>query len=903
VGRVNALLGAFNRGVVSNLALARIDIARIQLSAALQTNWMPRTLGPMMVRAGLAYTGTTNDNQFAKHIPFIFSSTDLALIELTDQAIRVIVDDVPITRGSVSSAVTNGTFNTNLTGWTDSDEAGATSAWATGGYASLTGTGFNAAILRQEVTVAAGDQNDEHALRVVVNRGPVLLRVGSAAGGDQYISETSLGTGTHSLAFTPTGNFHIQIFNRNRRAALVDSVTVEAAGVMELPAPWIEDEFGLIRYEQSGDIVYVACSTEVSPRKIERRGARSWSIVTYAPNDGPFRNINVTPIRLTPSATVGNITLAASADFFKSTNVGSLFSIESVGQKVTGILNGDDQFTNEIRVTGVGATRQFIINIDGTFSATLTLQRSVSEPGAWVDVASYTTTVPAQGYVDGLDNQIIYYRIGIKSGAYTSGSADVYLEFSGGSRTGIVRVTGYTSETQVDAEVLTELGGTTASTDWSEGAWSQRRGFPSSVALYEGRLWWAGKGFIWGSVSDAYESFDPETEGDSGPISRSIGFGPVDSINWLAPLERLVMGTAGAEVVARSSTFDEPLTPTNFNLKAPSTQGSANIAPVLIDAKGLFVQKSGERVYELDYNGTTLKYESSDLTVLVPEIGRPGIAGMAVQRSPDTRVHCWRTDGKVAVLVFDRAENVICWVLVETDGFVEDVVVLPGTEEDSVYYTVRRTVDGSTVRYREKWALESTCTGLPEARIADAHIMYSGAATTTITGLDHLEGETVVCWGWNTEEPFTNSIGTVIGLDLGTFVVSGGQITGLSDEVTDACVGLAYTADFKSTKLAFGAQLGTALTQKKKIKNVGFILINTHIGGLQYGPDFDHLNPLPLNEGGRDYDEDHIWGEYDFEAMEFDGDTVPDARFCLRGVAPRPATVLAAVLGVEEHDK
>lgn len=899
---VNGLLGAFNRGVVSDLSLARIDIARIQLSASQQTNWMPRTLGPMMLRAGLGYTGATKDNAFAKHVPFIFSSSDLALIELTDEAIRIIIDDTPITRGSVSSAVTNGTFGSDISGWTDADEAGAASTWLTGGYAKLVGTGFNAAILRQEVTVAAGDQNDEHALRIVINRGPVLLRVGSAAGGDQYISETALGTGTHSLAFTPTGNFHIQIFNRNKREALVDSIAVEAAGVMELPAPWIEEELPLIRHEQSGDIVYVACSTEVQPRKIERRATRSWSIVTYSPNDGPFRVINVTPIRLTPSALNGNITLTSSSAFFKSTNVGSLFSIESIGQKVEGSFSGEDQFTNEIRVTGIGASRAFTVTIAGTFVGTLTLQRSVSEPGAWVDITNYTVPVTTS-VNDALDNQIIYYRIGIKSGNYTSGTADASLTFSGGSRTGIVRVTGYTSETSVAAEVLVELGGTTASTDWSEGAWSQRRGYPSSVALYEGRLWWAGKGFIWGSVSDAYESFDPETEGDSGPISRSIGFGPVDSINWLAPLERLLMGTSGAEVVARSSSFDEPLTPTNFNLKAPSTQGSAAIAPVIIDSKGLFVHKSQSRVYELSYNGTTYNYESSDLTVLTPEIGQPSILGMAVQRSPDTRVHCWRSDGVVGVLVFDRAENVICWIPIETDGDVEDVVILPGTIEDSVHYIVKRTINGSTVRFREKWALESECTGKPDCKLADAHVVYSGAATTTITGLSHLEGETVVCWGWNTTTPFEDYLGNEIGKDFGTFVVSGGQITGLSDAVTNACVGLGYTADFESTKLAFGAQMGTALTQKKKIKNIGFILKNTHIGGLRYGPDFDNLSDLPLNEKGRDMEEDHIYSAYDFEAMEFDGDTEEDPRICLRAAAPRPCTVLAAVFGVDEHDK
>jgi hypothetical protein len=43
--------------------------------------------------------------------------------------------------------------------------------------------------------------------------------------------------------------------------------------------------------------------------------------------------------------------------------------------------------------------------------------------------------------------------------------------------------------------------------------------------------------------------------------------------------------------------------------------------------------------------------------------------------------------------------------------FVEDVVVLPaldGQLDDQVYYVVRRTINGATVRYLEKWAQESS---------------------------------------------------------------------------------------------------------------------------------------------------------------------------------------------------
>src|SRR3546814_7919587 len=96
-----------------------------------------------------------------------------------------------------------------------------------------------------------------------------------------------------------------------------------------------------------------------------------------------------------------------------------------------------------------------------------------------------------------------------------------------------------------------------------------------------------------------------------------------------------------------------------------------------------------------------------------------------------------RVDGTVAVLIYQPAEEVKCWVEVETDGDVEDIVVLPGTREDAVYYLVKRTIDGNTKRYLEKWAMESECQGASLNKQADSFLAYSGVAISTITGLDH----------------------------------------------------------------------------------------------------------------------------------------------------------------------
>jgi hypothetical protein len=867
---------SLNRGIMSRLGVARVDLKRTGLAAEQQTNWMPRVLGSMSLRPGFEYLGTTYNNAVARNIPFVYAADDCARIELTDSLMRVWVDDALVSRTSVSTAIANGTFDTDLASWTDADESGATSEWVAGGYMSLAGTNNNYAIRRQEVTVAAADRSKEHALRIVVARGPVMFRCGSTAGGDEYLNERTLRTGTHSLTFTPTGNFHLQFSNLYKNAVLVDSVAVESSGTFTLPIPWAASELPKLRYTQSADVLFVACAGKQQYR-IERWSTTGWSIVKYEPTDGPFRLINTSPITLTPSAIDGEITLTASKPLFKSTHVGALFRHTSSGQYVEADVSGPDQWTDPILVNGVGGERRFAVLVEGTWSGTVRLQYSVAEPGSWVDVQSYTQNVSFSNS-DDLDGQIIYYRIGIKGGEYTSGTAEVSLYISSGSSTGTMRITGVTNSTTASATVVDTLGGATASTDWWEGAWSDFRGWPSAVGLYEGRLWWVGKSNIWGSVSDAYESFDDEIEGDSGPIDRTIGEGPVDVINWLLPMQQMVIGTDSAELVVRSSALDEPLTPTAFTIKPVTTQGSKKIAAARVDEMGFFVQRSGQKVYMLS-TGEGASLGSEDVTQLVPDLNEGGINFIAVQRQPDTRLHCVRADGKVSVMVFDKVETVMGWCLVETDGVVEDICVLPGEGEDAVYYIVRRTINGATVRYHEKWAKESECRGGTVNKQADAFYYYDdGILTATITGLSHLEGKEVVVWG--------------AGKDLGTYTVSGGQIT-LSEAVSSAIVGLGYTADYQSMKQGLSEALALPLNQTKRISEVGLVLADTHYQGLEFGQDFDTLEPLPLMEDETVTPDDTVWEAYDKGFLDFVGDWTTDARICLRARAPRPCTVLA----------
>lgn len=882
------VLAVFNRGIIDKKALARVDVNRVALSAETQTNWIPRVLGSMSLRPGTICHGEVDGP--GAYIPFVFRRDDVAILEFTPNKMRIWDDGDTLEQETpVTASILNPTFENDISGWIDEDEAGAVSSHNPDGYLELFGTRYTESRRRQ--TILISQENTPHRLRIKVERGPLLIRIGTTGGADDVFRQAVLRTGVHSIAFVPPiGPITIELASSLNYPVLVDEIDFVRLGVVEVDTPYDSlEDIRLIRWQRINDVIFLACSG-YQQRRIERRENGSWSFVLYEADDGPYLGPNTDGTRITPSSISGEVTLTSSRSLFRSTSVGQIFSLTSQGQKVEADLSSESAFTNDIRITGVGDSREFRIIREGTFTGTLTLQRSDGETGSFVDVRTFTTEGTTT-FDDGFDNSISFYRIGFDVGDYTSGTADVSLEYANGSITGVVRVTEYISDTEVRGVVLSDLGEAEPTEIWEAGVWNDLDGYPTATALFDGRLWWLGQGRSYGSISDIFNGFDPDFEGDAGPINRSVGDGATDNINWALPLQRLIAGSDSSEHSIRSTTFEEPITDSNYNVKDSSTQGSAAVPALRIDGRGQYVQASGRKVYEVDFDLEKSDYTSADLTALVPDIAGDDLARLvrsALQRQPDTRSYYVRSDGKIAMLVRDRAEDVLAWVILETAGEVIDVTVLPGESEDRVFWMVKRTINGEVKYFHEEMARSSQCVGGEINRQADCSVLYDGAAATVIPGLSHLEGEEVVAWG--------------NGKDLGAYVVSGGSIT-LSEPASRAWVGLGYTAPYRSSKLALQLPTGITLTQMERIDHIGFVLVDTHTQGLKYGPDFDRMDDLPLVERGALVDTNSVWDEFDGAMMEFNDDWSTDPRVCLMAAAPRPVTVMAAVINIDRQQK
>lgn len=904
MARVKTHVHHFSAGEASDAGLARIDLELARLFAEVQENLFPHRIGKGQFRPGTKYLTTSLSGNRPRYLPFVREIDDVALLELTDSTLRVLVDDTVITRPSVTSSVTNGDFGASGS-WTLTASDGAVATIASDRLTLDANAKGSDAYAEQAVSTSSADT--EHALEIHVTRGPIEFRCGSTSGGEDYISETTLDTGYHSLSFTPTDStYYVRFLTRRQREARVNSIEVASAGEMQLTAPWTAAQLRSISFDQSADIVYLA-NANWRQRKIERRGTRSWSVVEYHADDGPFRPATTQTIGLTPSANANEATITADGAAFNSTMVGSLIRLFHQRTDSTVDLAGDDVYTDVFVTRGVKASfyndRAFTYTITGTWTGTIRVQRSLTGPdGDFHDFTAIqnsatidTTTNVSRTHLDEADsnNLVAYMRVGFVDGKYTSGVATLQIQYEGYSAQGIGRITAVNAEDEIEVEVLDNFNAISNTRNWRLGSWSQLYGWPSAVVFYDGRLFWGGKDEFWGSESDSFTAFGLETEGDSGSIQRSVATGgQVSQINWFLPLQRLIIGTVGAEVSVRSSSFDEPLTPDNITLKDASTYGSSEISPIKIDSRGIFVHRSGRAVYALQYSFDANDYVAVDLTRYNEDICGDGIVELTSQREPEPYIWAARQDGQCAILIYGPDQEIEGWsrFITAPTAAASDTVVsvasLPGAIEDSVYLSVERTINGSTVYMLEKLTQRSYAEGAADNRMADAHVTYDGPITTC-TGLDHLEGETVIAWG--------------NGKDLGSYTVSSGQIT-LSEEATTVCVGLKYSWRYKSSRLAYGGTGGTALLQKKQVPRIGAVLSNTHHRAFRVSnQSFDKMFDLPQTKDGKAVAEDTIYSAFDEVSFAVGGKWDTDSRVYLSGDAPLPATINALVYDVDTN--
>ncbi len=578
----------------------------------------------------------------------------------------------------------------------------------------------------------------------------------------------------------------------------------------------------------------------------------------------------------------GTGTLTASDAMFESGHADALFKLTQ--KRVLTDTSGTKTGTNTgIIGVAIDIKGSFNFNTHGTWIGTVKLERN--EDGTnWEIFRTYVGNKDRNVQLTTIEeDDNVQYRINVT--AHTSGTIRADITVNASTQDSIVRITSVTSSYLVSIKFITPSPEVTATKRWAEGAWSGVRGYPSAVTFFGERIVF---GFtnsdqqnIWLSEVGKFEDFEA---GVNDADAFTLTLPTANRGRWLGSLEVLAAGTSGDEWRIRSSTLDEALTPTNWDIKRQGARGSANIQALEVNEAIIFIDYVARKIREFTYNDERLKYVSPDLTALAEDITSGGITSIAIQRNPDSIL--WFTIANSPYLIsmtYEREQNVVAFANhpLGGGGIAESVIVTPSTDEDIITLTVKWTISGVTKRYildmqPRDWG---SLTNAANSFFVDAGIVDT-SASTTISDLGHLEGETVAV--------------LVDGAVQARQVVSGGEIT-ITESGDRVVVGLPYTYQVSPMRLDITTSRGTTHGTIAKVSEIVVSLYAS--ANVKYGDGIDTYDMEFRTTEDYDSPPDLFTG--DTENLSFDGGFNTDMNIVISGSDPLPCTVRAIIARID----
>jgi hypothetical protein len=565
--------------------------------------------------------------------------------------------------------------------------------------------------------------------------------------------------------------------------------------VYEFTHTYTQAQLAGIRPRQAGDVI-VLCHADstVRTKRLKRTAIDNWTFGDFVFENGPWRAENIVTGH-TITVTVGTATndLDAATD----STAGTILPGGTVTLTASSAL---------FEAGHVGALWRF--------------RQSDGNPG----VESWA---PGKAFVTGeycLSNGRVYKRAGGSGGAGTTPPVHEGGTISDGKMlwayrhdgAGVVQITDVSSPTVATGTVLRgiPLRSTQSTSYWSEGAYSDYRGWPTAVpAVREER-------FVFGAANAEPDKFDATvTAGftvDKGDFTPGLGTGRVvDSdavrrfagdepsrIVWFMSGSQLVAGTTAQEVLISGATLDDPLSPSGCTARPLTDHGSADVIPVKAHDAILYVALGGQTLRELRV-APDQSFSNRDLSVLASHIAGRGIVELAWQKD-ENLLWARLADGGLAAFTYHAEQQVYGWTRQDIAGaggggwIVESLASLPGAGGRTVIWIIaRRTKGGSPQR---------CILALSRARDGvryDAAEIYEGSAVTGVSGLNHLEGEAVSLLASGAEYRGVVVTGGVASLPPG------------APAATRIVAGLPYTWRFESLPLDLQ---GPGSTQGRKIK-------------------------------------------------------------------------------------
>ena len=721
---------------------------------------------------------------------------------------------------------------------------------------------------------------------------------GSAArrSGSQFISEvktSSKKTRLIPFEFSTTQTYILEFGDQYIRV-YKDKGQVQSGGsAVEISTPYLEAELFDLKFAQSADVLYI-CHPNHEVEKLSRTSHTSWTLADVDFTKGPMQDANTTTTTLNPGATaVGTgVSLAASAT--TGINSGSGFQSTDVGRFV--FLHG-----GYAKITGVTDTTNATIEILTTLSASTATENW--RLGAFSDTTGHPSCVTffEQRLVfAGTTNQpqTVFFS---KSGDYENMDANIggtiadsdaiiytiasnqvnAIRFMTATRTLIIGTAG--GEFSVSgggADVAITPTNILIKKQSNHGAANLDALAVGNVTLFMQRARRKMRELAYNFDVDGYIAPDMTILAEhitEGGITQMAYQQEPNQIIWLVRGDGELIGftyqreqqvTAWHRHIFGGKFVEATITVTDFaNIadntkivltKSDGTSTTFNSATSATSGKFHTTSSNNQTATNLK----TLIDADSDFTATVSTN-----TVTIKETAPQATGFLTMTTGDTTRLASTDEGKAIC----------ESVAVIPTDDtEYEVYIIMKRTINGSTKRYIEVLnTFDFTETDNTTFNFLDSQLDYNGSAVTTISGLSHLEGQTVAI--------------LADGATHANKIVSSGEIS-LDRSATKVKVGLAYTSLLQTMRIDAGARDGTSQSKTKRIYEITIRLFESV--GVEVGPDLNNLERIPFRSSANAMNQGITPFTGDKE-VEFRGNYETDGFVFVRQTQPLPLTILS----------
>jgi hypothetical protein len=414
--------------------------------------------------------------------------------------------------------------------------------------------------------------------------------------------------------------------------------------------------------------------------------------------------------------------------------------------------------------------------------------------------------------------------------------------------------------------------------------------YPSAVTYFEQRRCFGGSvnrpQNIWmtkaGTESNLAYSI-PTRDDDS--IRAKVYSRLKSSIRHLVPLSDLLVLSSGIEFRMTTQNSDA-VTPSTISFKADDYEGANNVQPITANASIIYSQARGGHLLQLAFSFNNSGYRAIDICVLAPHLfDGYTIVDLAYNKAPTKYVWAVRSDGLLVGLTYLPDQEVLAFHHHDTAGLFRSVCNVSEDIEDCLYAITERTINSRTVKFIEKSMPRKLGNSVFTANagfFVDAGLVVTNAVSigTTITGLWHLEGQTVSIMLDNGVHP--------------SRVVTNGRVT-LDNTGLTAVIGLGYLSDLETMPLVMATQDGSYRQgSQANINGVYLRLVNS--SGIFAGPSFDKLKELkqrttePMGTAPN-----YLNG---IQKLDLTPGWDYDATLCVRQSNPLPVTITSMTLDV-----